>query len=399
MVMLINEVDARNPERIWAKVQRLVAFADKPCDGTDMEMWDIAATRRRNKTAIERSIIREYCWECPVLEQCRLYTDMHERFSANSQNLYLIVAGETPYERGMVRRKKWRNQHPELGELGDPWWMPDAARASNERQHPREPLPSPITTVSGEQAYWLSLLSEKEYAMREVEIVEVEQGSEEWLQARAGVLTASTIGRLLTAKGTVSKGETALKMMETLIAESLTKRVEPSVKTAAMWRGTLDEPIAREHYNRLQRKKNLPEAVEAGFMRRPFHTPEGDIPIGYSPDGLVGDDGLIEIKSKNQAAQLHAIVAKEVPTEHMAQLQMGLLVSGRDWIDYVAFCGGMPLFVKRVTPIDEWQENLKSAIRAYGAKYREYRGAYTRHRNKHPLTPIPDHYYPTEKEH
>jgi hypothetical protein len=72
--------------------------------------------------------------------------------------------------------------------------------------------------------------------------------------------------------------------------------------------------------------------------------------LGYSPDGLVGDDGLIEVKCRRQKKHLQTILADEVPPENMAQLQCGLLVSGREWIDYVSYCGGMPMYVKRVYP-------------------------------------------------
>jgi predicted phage-related endonuclease len=85
-------------------------------------------------------------------------------------------------------------------------------------------------------------------------------------------------------------------------------------------------------------------------------------PIGYSPDGLVGEGGLIEVKSRRQKKQLQTILADEVPPENMAQLQCGLLVSGRDWIDYVSYCGGMPLYVKRVHPDPKWQDAIVAAV-------------------------------------
>jgi hypothetical protein len=87
--------------------------------------------------------------------------------------------------------------------------------------------------------------------------------------------------------------------------------------------------------------------------------------IGYSPDGLVGDDGLIEVKSRRQKKQLQTIVSDEVPPENMAQLQCGLLVSGRAWIDYVSYCGGMPLYVKRVLPDPRWFEAIVAAVSAF----------------------------------
>jgi predicted phage-related endonuclease len=87
--------------------------------------------------------------------------------------------------------------------------------------------------------------------------------------------------------------------------------------------------------------------------------------IGYSPDGLVGDDGLIEVKSRRAKIQLATIVADEVPLENMAQMQCGLLVSGREWIDYVSYCGGMPMYVKRVYPQEKWFDAITAAVTAF----------------------------------
>jgi hypothetical protein len=84
--------------------------------------------------------------------------------------------------------------------------------------------------------------------------------------------------------------------------------------------------------------------------------------LGYSPDGLVGDDGLIEVKSRRPKKHLTTILSGEVPPENMAQLQAGLLVSGREWIDYISYCGGMPLWVKRVLPDPKWFDAITDAV-------------------------------------
>jgi len=91
----------------------------------------------------------------------------------------------------------------------------------------------------------------------------------------------------------------------------------------------------------------------------------GKYKIGYSPDGLVGDDGLIEIKSRAQKKHLQTILADEVPLENMAQIQCGLLVSGREWLDYVSFCSGMPLYVTRVQPDPKWHAAIIEAVTAF----------------------------------
>jgi hypothetical protein len=99
-------------------------------------------------------------------------------------------------------------------------------------------------------------------------------------------------------------------------------------------------------------------AVECGFMVRNFD----GFRIGYSPDGLVGDDGLIEVKAPRQKTHLATVVADEVPLYHVAQLQAGLLVSGRAWIDFVSYCGGMPLWVRRVMPDVRWQKAILESV-------------------------------------
>jgi len=186
---------------------------------------------------------------------------------------------------------------------------------------------------------------------------ELEQGTDEWLAARCGIVTASVVGQLITPK-TIKPAvnDTARSLTATLAAERITGHVEPIQTNAAMERGTLDEPYAREIYS-----ENYSWATEVGFMVRD----DWGFKLGYSPDGLVDDDGLIEIKSRNQKIQLATILGDEVPLANMAQCQAGLLVSGRDWIDYVSYCGGMPLYVKRVLPDMRWFHAIQEAVEAF----------------------------------
>lgn len=186
---------------------------------------------------------------------------------------------------------------------------------------------------------------------------ELEQGSEEWFAARCGIVTASVVGQLITPKtvkpavNDYSRGLTA-----TLVAERITGHVEPMQVSQAMLRGQMDEPYARDAYS----EHHAPADV-VGFMVRDFTL----FKIGYSPDGLVGDDGLIEIKSRAQKKHLQTILADEAPLENMAQMQAGLLVSGREWCDYVSFCSGMPLWTKRVLPDERWFEAITDAVASF----------------------------------
>lgn len=197
----------------------------------------------------------------------------------------------------------------------------------------------------------------------------IEQGTPEWYAARCGIVTASVVGQLITTKTMKPAiNDTSRGLTATLAAERITGHVEPTPTSRDMERGTMDEPFARDYYS-----KHHAPVVEVGFMVRDF----GSCKIGYSPDGLVGDDGLIEIKSRAQKKHLQTILADEVPAENMAQCQAGLLVSGRDWIDYVSFCSGMPLWTKRVYPDPAWliaivdavelfEHNAASMIQVYG---------------------------------
>jgi hypothetical protein len=188
---------------------------------------------------------------------------------------------------------------------------------------------------------------------------DLEQGTPEWLAARCGIPTASVIGQLITPKTVKpAANDTSRALVMTLVAERITGHVEPVFPNADMQRGTLSEPFARDIYG-----ENYAPAKEVGFMTRDF----GGYKIGFSPDGLVGDDGLLEIKSPRQKKHLATILADEVPLEHMAQCQTGLLVSGREWIDFVSYNGGMPLWHKRVEPDDKWQAAIKEAVEALEA--------------------------------
>jgi len=186
---------------------------------------------------------------------------------------------------------------------------------------------------------------------------DIEQGTDEWHALRRGIITASVVGLLITAKTIKpASNDTSRSLTASLVAERITGYTEPTHTSADMERGNLDEPYAREVYS-----EHYAEATEVGFMVREFD----GIRLGYSPDGLVGHDGLIEIKSRRQKIQLKTILDDEVPLENMAQIQCGLLVSGRDWLDYVSYCGGMPLYVKRVYPDINWFTAIKDAVTAF----------------------------------
>jgi hypothetical protein len=185
------------------------------------------------------------------------------------------------------------------------------------------------------------------------------QGSPEWHQKRLGMVTASAVGQLITPKTVKPASNPESRALTAqLAAERITGWMESTYVSYDMQRGLDDEPLARAKY-----AEHYAPVTETGFMVED-EVGTSRFSIGYSPDGLVGDDGLIEIKSRNPKWHLMTIIADHPPIDCMAQLQCGLLVTGRQWIDYISYCGGMALWVKRVTPQQKWQDAIIDAVAA-----------------------------------
>lgn len=184
----------------------------------------------------------------------------------------------------------------------------------------------------------------------------LEQGSDAWLAARLGMVTASVVGQMLTPTGKVARNDYSRRLTLSLVAERITGHIEPVYVNDDMLRGQLDEPIARDLYS-----EHFEPVTETGFMVTDDHGWD----LGFSPDGLVGDHGLIEVKSRRQKKHLETVLSSEVPAENLAQIQCGLLVSGREWCDYISYSGGMALWVKRVYPDPKWAEAIVDAVAAF----------------------------------
>lgn len=258
------------------------------------------------------------------------------------------------------------------------------------------------------------------------------QGTDEWLEQRRGIVTASVVGKLISQRAMnaieygcpacnagvgqhcrskvrrngeegapiktphaertavsvmqrdssplileTATGDDASNLTALLVAERITGWVDPQYVSDDMLRGIDDEPRAvavySEHYS---------PVTTIGFMVREIN----GLRIGYSPDGLVGDHGLIEVKSRRAKKQLQLILDDDVPTEHMAQLQCGLLVSGREWIDYVSFSGGLPLWVRRVFPDKHWHAAIVAAVEQFEKNAAEMVATYERAVKGLPMT-------------
>lgn len=183
----------------------------------------------------------------------------------------------------------------------------------------------------------------------------LEQGSSEWLEARRGIITASEVGKLVTSTLRIADNETSRGLIERLAAERISGRIDDHYMSRDMERGHLDEPFARQAYEHHMKV----EVQQIGFMTREF---EGFV-VGYSPDGLVGELGSIEIKSRKPQLQVMHVLEPDVPHDHMAQMQAGMLVAGRDWCEYISYSGGLHLKIDRIFADNNWQQQIVEAAR------------------------------------
>lgn len=188
-----------------------------------------------------------------------------------------------------------------------------------------------------------------------MQILNHKQGSEEWRASRLGIVTMSELHALLVnGKGPGGFGAGALSYMHQLIGERITG--EPSdafLGNKHTDRGHELEPMARELYA----ERTGADIEQVGIILN-----HG---AGYSPDSLVGRDGLSEIKTKLPKYQVEILLADEIPKEHMAQCQGGLWVSEREWIDFVSYWPGMPLFVKRAYRDEKMIRTIAERVAAF----------------------------------
>ena len=180
--------------------------------------------------------------------------------------------------------------------------------------------------------------------MRRTFFNELEQGTDDWLQARCGIVTASTMRNLVTSAGKVADNDTSRGFIRQLATERIIGVPEYTYPTRPMQRGNLLEPFARDLY-----AEHYAPVDEVGFIR--LDTDEYS--LGYSPDGVIGHDGLVEFKAPGPKEHLRTILADEVPAVYKWQVQVGLFTTGRSWLDFISYCPGADLYVKRVRPDKE----------------------------------------------
>lgn len=200
------------------------------------------------------------------------------------------------------------------------------------------------------------------------------QGSDEWLAARCGLLTASEMKLILTPTLTIANNDKEKTHLYELLAQRITRHVEPHYMSDDMLRGHDDEVEARILYD-----QNYARVEDMGFVTND----RWGFTIGCSPDGLIGADGVLECKSRRQKYQIQTIVeyvpGDDTPDDYLLQVQTALLVTERHWCDLVSYSGGLHMATIRVFPDARVQGAIVEAAGAFEArmaiKWEQYRAA------------------------
>lgn len=190
----------------------------------------------------------------------------------------------------------------------------------------------------------------------------MEQRTEDWFAARLGKVTASRVADVI-AKTKTGYSASRDNYMAQLVVERLTNTQAESFTDAAMQWGTDQEPFARAAYEVSQ---NI-MVEETGLVDHPT------IPLaGASPDGLIGEDGLVEIKCPNTATHIDTLLTQTVPGKYITQMQFQMACTGRQWCDFVSFDPRMPakaqLFVKRVMRDEAFIKEIETEIKKFLAE-------------------------------
>lgn len=189
-----------------------------------------------------------------------------------------------------------------------------------------------------------------------LEIITCEQGTPEWHAARIGIPTASRFSDIL-AKG---DGKMRTRYLRDLAAEVIRGYAEPdSFSNAHMERGKAMEADARDLYAFIRGV----EPVQVGFIRNGNY--------GCSPDSLIGDDGGLEIKTALGHIQIERLQRGTLPSEHRAQVQGTLWVTGRDWWDFESYSPDLPPLIVRVQPDKAYIAELSAAVDAFNSDLAE----------------------------
>lgn len=195
---------------------------------------------------------------------------------------------------------------------------------------------------------------------------DVEQNSIQWYELRRGILTASEMKAIITPTLKVAANDETRKHLYELLAQRITGHVEPHFQSYDMERGNFDEEHARAKY-----AETYAPVEEVGFVTND----KLGFVIGCSPDGLVGDDGQIEAKSRLQKLQMMTLIEfvanKLIPPDYLIQVQSSLFVTERKWLDFLSYSGGMVMATVRVFPDEKVHEAIGNACIDFERKLSE----------------------------
>jgi len=185
---------------------------------------------------------------------------------------------------------------------------------------------------------------------------DIEQGTDEWFAIRCGKVTASRVADVIaTTKSGYSASRANYEAQ--LICEILTGKPAESYSNAAMQWGTETEPLARAQYE----LKTGEMVNQVGFVVHPMIEQ-----AGASPDGLVGSEGLIEIKCPNTSTHLDTLLAQKVPSKYIIQMTWQMVCTGRKWCDFVSYDPRLPenlqLFVQRIELDEDYAKKLQNEV-------------------------------------
>lgn len=183
-----------------------------------------------------------------------------------------------------------------------------------------------------------------------MQIFECDQGSEAWFKVRMGIPTSSEFSTVMAKGRGGGDSKTRITYMRKLAGEILTGKPMDHISNAHTERGHAMEPEARNTYSFMRDVE--PQLV--GFIRNGQK--------GCSPDSLIGNDGMLEIKTKLPHLQIEALELQRVPPEHRAQCQGALWVAEREWMDFVSYWPGLPLLVVREHRDEEYIKQIADAV-------------------------------------
>lgn len=181
-------------------------------------------------------------------------------------------------------------------------------------------------------------------------VYDFEQGTPEWLESRLGCPSGSGFDKLITATGKPSTQ--AEGYINQLIAELLTGETTYVKKTEWMERGNELEPRARDYYELATGNT----VVETGFCKH------DQLECGISPDGIVGDNGLIEIKCPSPSVHVAYLRAGVLPTKYKQQVQGQMWITEREWCDFLSYHPSMPALLVRVHRDEDYIKLLQAEV-------------------------------------